>query len=205
MQTLRILLFQILALLLAGHAAAQATLTDAVARYRQVITQNDAQATQAAIQMFRAVLDAAPGEHRATVYIGSLTASQAKQVWLPWKKLRYVNDGIDLMDKGVEALDELNKGNGENARALLEAHMVRAITSARLPKRFKRETVAAADFKLIREHPAFARMDMEDKAAVWAFSAVLQHRQGNASAAADFFAKARGESLAVAEKIWAEK
>jgi len=105
MPTVRILLFQIFALLLAGSVAAQATLTDAVARYRQVIVQNNAQATQAAIQMFRAVLEAAPEEHRATVYIGSLSTSQAKHVWLPWKKLRYVNDGIDLMDKGVEALD----------------------------------------------------------------------------------------------------
>lgn len=39
----------------------------------------------------------------ATVYIGSLTMLKGKHAFWPHKKVEYVNDGIKIMDKGLNA------------------------------------------------------------------------------------------------------
>ncbi len=181
--------------------AAQSEFDKAVANYRQVVDKGDYDATEEAIKMFQSVLSKDPAEYRAMVYSGSLTTRLAKLAWAPWNKLKHVNGGIDMMDKGVEAVDKSNK----DPQVVIESHMIRGITSARIPKQFKREAVAVADFKLIRNHPAFDKTNNESRVRVLAYSAVLSHRQEDAAGAAKFLSMARSINPEAAEQIWAER
>lgn len=182
-------------------AASESDFDRAVANYLKVIRKNDFDATEEAIKAFKEVLEKNPAEHRANVYMGSLTAQLAKLAWIPWNKLRYVHRGIELMDKGVEAVDKSIK----DPQVVIDSHMIRGITSARIPSAFKRGTVAAADFRLIREHPEFGRIGAVNQATVYAFSAVLAHRRDDEKAAAVFLASARSANAEVANRIWSER
>lgn len=181
--------------------AADSVFSQAVAVYHEVVGKDDSDATEKAVNLFNQVLEKTPKEYRALIYMGSLTARQAKLSWMPWSKLKLVNSGIDMMDKGIDAVS----AQTTDPHILIEAHMVRGITSARIPKMFKRYAVATSDFKFIREHPSFAHIGTVNQATVMAFSAVLLHREGAEAEAAKFLDSARGIDKATAEKIWMER
>ena len=195
------ILLLVLSMISSNAIASPTDFGRAVETYYQVLDKEDFDATEGAIRSFKSILEKNPGEYRANVYVGSLTTQLAKLAWAPWNKLKYVHEGIDLMDKGVEAVDKGTK----DPQIVIESHMIRGITSSRIPKTFKRGPVAAADFKLIREHEAFSKIGAENQATALAFSAVLAHRQGDEKAAAAFLASARAANATVSSKIWSER
>lgn len=187
--------------LFANSYAADSRFDQAVVAYQRVIAADDSDAIEKAITQFDEVLAENPKEYRSLIYKGSLTARSAKSSWMPWKKLKLANTGIDMMDKGIDAL----KTNTTDAHLLIEGHMVRGITSARMPKMFKRYAIAGSDFKFIREHAAFSKMGLVNQATVMAFSAVLAHRAEAEGDAVKFLDAARKLDSGTAEKIWAER
>lgn len=187
---------------LQGVGMAQgANMQTAVTAYNNAISGDNTNAIEAAIKMFDDILTSNPEEHLALIYKGSLTAKLAKVSWMPWNKLRFVNQGIDLMDKGVEAL----QAKKADARTEIVARMVRGITSARIPSAFKRGKTASADFQFIRQHPSFASMESAHRATALAYSAVLLWREGNEPEAQKYLAQARTIDRSIADGIWNEK
>ncbi|MBC8233389.1 hypothetical protein H8E77_27895 [bacterium] len=77
-------------------------------------------------------------EGRAMTYLGVLTALKGKHAFLPHKKLKFVKQGLALMDKGIEI-------SPDDAEALF----IHGCTCYYLPFFFKRGDDAQRDFKKI--------------------------------------------------------
>lgn len=76
----------------------------------------------------------------AETYLGSLTALKAQYTPWPHKKLKYANEGLDIMDSGLQK-------NPDN----LEALFIHGTTSYYLPFFFNRRDDANRSFKRILE------------------------------------------------------
>lgn len=74
----------------------------------------------------------------ALVWLGSLNTLKGRDAWMPWNKLKYVEDGLKLMDRAV-SLDRHN----------IKIRLVRANNNASLPSFFNRADSAIADFQFI--------------------------------------------------------
>jgi hypothetical protein len=74
------------------------------------------------------------------VYTGALVCLQGKHVFLPIRKLQYVNQGLAIMDEGIT----LDPGN-------IESRFIRGSTCHHLPFFFNRGDTASVDFQVIAE------------------------------------------------------
>jgi len=175
--------------------------SEAVSLFHKAIKNYDSSSIEQAIKLFDAIIDSNPGDARALIYKGSLLSALAKTSWMPWNKLAYLNNGVDLMDKGMDML----LANKTDPHIEIEMRMVRGITSAKIPNVFKRGNVAATDFKMIRENTNFHKMSLDDKSTVLSYSAVLAHRVGENNKAEQFLKEAQALNLNIADAIWREK
>lgn len=71
----------------------------------------------------------------ALAYYGSAVTMQARDAWMPWNKMKYVNLGTGKLDKAV-MIDSTN----------LRVRLVRAINSTNLPAFLNRRPFALRDF-----------------------------------------------------------
>jgi len=153
----------------------------------------------AAFSVAEQTLKALPDNPVALVYKGSLSAQRAGAAFLPWKKLGYLREGMDLMDR---ALDIAAQPSGDSA-ALLQVRMVRALTNARIPSSFGRAAMARDDFTKVLASAQFKDMKAQDQASVHAWLAVYAHRDKQAEKAKAQLEAAKALDSATADAIWA--
>lgn len=155
----------------------------------------------AAFSVAEKTVTAMPNNPIALVYKGSLATQLARDAWMPWNKLSYLKDGIDMMD---QALDIASRAPS-NPDAVLEVRMVRALTSARIPAIFGRGSVARGDLTKVLALPGFKIMTVQDRASVYAWLAVYAHRDNQVDEARNHLKTARALDKIAADAIWAEK
>jgi tetratricopeptide (TPR) repeat protein len=155
----------------------------------------------AAFSVAEQTVKANPNNPIALVYKGSLATQRARDAWMPWNKLSFLKDGIDLMD---QALDIASRPP-INPDVILEVRMVRALTSARIPAVFGRGSVARGDLTYILTQPGFKSMKVQDQASVYAWLAVYAHRDNQANEAANQLKTAIALDKITADAIWAGK
>lgn len=146
-----------------------------------------------------AFLKAHPRHPVATVFLGSIKARMAKEAFFPFKKLAYVNIGVDLLDDAVARLDEAEIGDGYDGR--VDILMVSGLTNANIPTVFGRRQFAERDLRRVIELPGFGRVPAQSKAQAYAWLAVFSSPRDKA-AANNLLAKARAEDRAAADAIW---
>jgi len=98
------------------------------------------EALHRAIEIFRQLSDQSDEPGVAQTYLGSLTALKAQYTPWPQKKLKFANQGLEIMDAGLEQ-------NPDN----LEALFIHGTTSYYLPFFFNRRDDANRSFKRILE------------------------------------------------------
>lgn len=91
-----------------------------------------------AIELFSRLAENSPRPGVAQTYLGSLTALKAQYTIWPQKKLKYANEGLDIMDAGL-------RKNPDD----LEALFIHGTTSYFLPFFFNRRDDANQSFKRI--------------------------------------------------------
>ncbi|MCW8199343.1 hypothetical protein D8B23_13155 [Verminephrobacter aporrectodeae subsp. tuberculatae] len=155
----------------------------------------------AAFSVAEQTVKAMPNNPIALVYKGSLATQRARDAWMPWNKLSYLKDGIDMMD---QALDIASRAP-VNPDTILQVRMVRALTSARIPAIFGRGSVAQGDLTNVLSNPGFKGMKAQDQASVYAWLAVYAHRDNQADKAADQLKTARAVDKVTADAVWAER
>jgi len=153
----------------------------------------------AAFSVAEQTVKALPGNPIALVYKGSLAAQRAGAAFMPWNKLGYLREGMDLMD---QALDMAVRP-GTEPDTLLEVRMVRALTNARIPSAFGRAAMARDDFTKILASAGFRDMKAQDQASVHAWLAVYAHRDKQAEKAKAQLETARALDPATADAVWA--
>ncbi len=116
----------------------------AIIYYNMVSKQENDKATERAEELFKAVLKEKNDRTDAMVYYGSLLTLKGRDAFLPWRKLSYVEEGCEMMDKAVR-LDPKN----------INLRIRRAMNNINLPDSFDRQAYYLSDFEFIRNHPAF--------------------------------------------------
>ena len=119
-------------------------------------------------------------------YQGSLVAMSAADYWLPFRRLKYVNEGLDLLDQAASGTDPERSD-------FFEVMLIVAITNASVPGFLDRAEFAQRYFAQIGAHPKFGELDADLQATVFAWQARLTG-QGSAD-----YAALRAKALAADE------
>lgn len=182
----------------AGIAIANDDLERLIEAYRSA--QQDPDQIDAAYELASKYVNAHPKDGRAMTYKGSLAAMRARESLLPWRKIRYLNQGTALMDDGVNLV--LEDKNLKDSRVEIEVRLVRGVTSGRIPSLFNRGAVARADFKRIVEHPEFGQIAPHHQATAYAWLAVMMKRDSRPEDAQTWLEKGRAVDASMANMVW---
>jgi hypothetical protein len=150
-------------LLIAAGAAGQAASGPdsafiAAAQLVQRASAGEAKAVDGAVAAFEALTRAEPANPLYEAYLGSATGLKAREAWMPWSKIKYAEQGLDHVDRALQALKpEHERQLVRGAPMAVETRIVAARMFLRVPDEFFHRR--AAGKKLIAEilkDPQFA-------------------------------------------------
>jgi tetratricopeptide (TPR) repeat protein len=118
-----------------------------------------------AVDFLNAVLEADPANPEALIYKGSLLSKIASVDFWFWEKLAHVNEGIDLMTRGMELLDG-ERGNAVPEDRKLTMYINRGITCSSIPGNFRQTDNALRELERARNHEYFQHVNNETRAKV---------------------------------------
>lgn len=131
-------------------------------------TQGKESAIDKSVEAFGALLQAEPGNPVLLAYAGAATSMRATTTWLPWKKMRYAEDGMALQDKALALLNSTHDGVLQRGvPASLEVRFVAANTFLAVPGFMNR---GARGTKLLNEvlsSPLLATAPLGFRGNVW--------------------------------------
>jgi hypothetical protein len=155
------------AALLLSRGAVSAEIFDAAAFQRRYITvmESSKQDMRSAVEYLNGILQDDPQNPEALIYKGSIMAKIADMDFWFWDKLAHVNEGIDLMARGMELLDG-ERGNAVPEDRKLIMYINRGITCASIPPAFKQRDIAIHELERARGHQYFPFVDTETRARV---------------------------------------
>jgi tetratricopeptide (TPR) repeat protein len=194
----RLYLFGLLALLC---GSAFADIFDAAAFQARYITvmEGSKQDMLSAVDYLNDILREDPQNPEALVYKGSILAKVASVDILFWNKLARVNEGIDLMARGMELLDG-GQGNSVADNQKLIMYINRGITCASIPGSFRQRDIAIRELERAKGHPHFLFVDAKTQAKVLASLSKAYRGKGNKETAARLLQEATELDAVTAEK-----
>jgi hypothetical protein len=114
------------------------------------------------------------------------------------RRNRSVNEGIDLMARGMELLDgERGKTVPEERKLIM--YINRGITCASIPRGFRRRENALHELERAKKHRYFPFVDAKTQAKVLAFLSKVYRGKGDKESAARFLQEAAAIDAATAE------
>ncbi|MDR0642428.1 MAG: hypothetical protein LBG07_08215 [Treponema sp.] len=182
--------FFALSLLLCGAAFAETFDTAAFQERYVTVMEASKPDMRLAVDYLNGILQDDPQNPEALIYKGSIMAKMADVEFLFWNKLAHVNEGIDLMERGMELLDG-GRGNAVPEDRKLIMYINRGITCASIPSAFRQRDIAIYELERAREHQYFSFVDTETQAKVLALLSKLHRSKGNKEAAALFLQAGR--------------
>ncbi|MDR1351893.1 MAG: hypothetical protein LBK05_01320 [Treponema sp.] len=168
------------------------------ARYLRVM-EGSKQDMLAAVDYLNGVLREDPQNPEALIYKGSILAKVASVELLFWNKLAHVNEGIDLMARGMELLDG-GGGSSVPDNQKLIMYINRGITCASIPGSFRQRDAAIRELERAKGHPHFSFAGTETQAKVLASLSKAYRGKGDKEAAARLLQEAADLDAATAEK-----
>jgi hypothetical protein len=167
----------------AAHAVPDAQFQTGFSAFMQA-QKGDSAALDKALDAFTTMLQAEPANPVAMAYAGAATTLQATNTMLPWKKMRYSEDGLALLDKSLAALNPSHNAVVQNhVPGTLEVRFVAANTFLAVPSFMNRNARGAKLLDEVLANPLFAQAPLEFRGAVWmraADLAVSQSRNADA-------------------------
>ncbi len=115
----------------------------------------------------------------AMAFYGSAVTMQGRDAFLPWNKMKYVNEGIGKLDKAV-MLDSTN----------LRVRMVRGVNSVNLPDFLNRRPFALRDFAFIVAHADSSTLEKSERVQTYYFYGLTLKQQGRIDEAKTIWGKA---------------
>ena len=138
-------------------AAAEAPFANAAKIF---VEARDGQAGQIApaIAAFEALVRAEPRQPLYAAYLGSAITLQAREAWMPWNKVKYVERGLDHIDQALAALKPEHERQLLRGIAVgLETRLVAASTFISLPDGvFHRRAAGRKLLDALLRNPALA-------------------------------------------------
>ncbi|CAC9435548.1 hypothetical protein [uncultured Gammaproteobacteria bacterium] len=136
------------------------------------------------------------------MYHGSLLTMKARDSWMPWNKLYYLNQGIDLMDDSLEKLENLKD---HNPALLLESIITRALTNVKIPSIFNRSKLASFDLNRAMSNKNFIHVDNETKLKIYVYAALYAEKDNEAVTAKQYLEKAKQINKSLTESIYNDR
>lgn len=117
-----------------AHSATPAQFDPAWTYFVQATEQHNEAAVEKAQTAFANLLQAEPTNLVLMAYSGSTTAMLATTTWLPWKKMRFAEDGLAMLDKSLTLITPAHDAPLQhNIPAVLEVKFVAASTFLAVP------------------------------------------------------------------------
>jgi len=165
-------------LLAAGTAAAQpasppeSAFVEAV-QLVQRASAGDAKAVDGAVAAFEALSRIDPANPLYAAYLGSAIGMKARAAWMPWSKMKYAEQGLDHIDRALQALRPEHERQLVRGTPIgIEARMVAAMNFLKLPDEiFHRRAAGKRLIAEVLEHPGFAASPAPLRAAAHAAAA----------------------------------
>jgi hypothetical protein len=155
-----------------------------------------------AVDYLDGILQDDPQNPEALLYKGSILAKVASVDFWFWNKLAHVNEGIDLMARGMELLDG-ERGAGVPDDRKLIMYINRGITCASIPRNFKQVDNAIHELERARTHQHFSFVDAKTRAKVLASLSKAYRHKGDKETAGRFLQEATAIDAVTAE-LYAE-
>ena len=142
-------------------------------------TSGEERAIDPAAQAFAALLQAEPANPVLMAYAGAATALQATTTFLPWKKMRYAEDGLALLDKALAMPAAASEAPLQHrVPAALEVRFTAASTFLAVPGFMNRGARGAALLDEVLKSPALATAPLGFRGNVWLGAARQAAAQG---------------------------
>lgn len=136
----------------------------------------------------------------AMAYMGSVRTLQSDREDRPWKKMAYLDEGFDLLDRSVAliASDQVPDA------VAVEVLMISGVTNASVPALFRRRASALENLQNMIARSTFQELDEVNQARAYAWLAVLTSKSQPENSAA-YIAQARRLDQPLAEDIWSKR
>jgi hypothetical protein len=151
-----------------------------------------------AVDYLNGILQDDPQNPEALIYKGSILSKVASVDFLFWNKLAHVNEGIDLMARGMELMDG-EQGNAIPDDRKLIMYINRGITCASIPGSFKQRDSAIHELERAKDHRHFSFVDTKTQAKVLASLSKSYRGKGDKETAARFLQEAMAIDAVTAE------
>ena len=114
---------------------------------------------ETASAQFKQLSQAEPGNPLHLAYYGSTLAIKARDAWLPWKKLKFGEQGLEQIDKALKRITpEHDKAMPGKVPLGIETRLVAVNTFLKVPDRFfHRYDSGKSLLTETMKHPAFAQ------------------------------------------------
>jgi hypothetical protein len=168
------------------------------ARYVTVMEESK-QDMLSAVDYLDGILQDDPQNPEALIYKGSILAKVSSVDFWFWNKLAHVNEGIDLMARGMELLDG-ERGNSVPENRKLIMYINRGITCASIPGSFKQRDIAIRELERAKEHPYFLFVEIKTQVKVLASLSKTYRGKGDKETAEQFLQEAMAIDAVTAEK-----
>ncbi|MDH5547460.1 MAG: hypothetical protein OEZ43_17915 [Gammaproteobacteria bacterium] len=126
-----------------------------------------ASAVDPALTFFRELQQRYPEDPMILARIGSLTSMQARDAWAPWNKMRYAEQGLDMLDQALEKVEPDSKDTFRGVHYIHSVRLIAAITFSQMPGFFNRHGQAERLFNKIVSDSAFTQTPQDFQAQVW--------------------------------------
>jgi len=134
---------------------------------------------EAASAQFKQLSQAEPGNPLFLAYYGSTLAIKARDAWLPWKKLKFGEQGLEQIDKAIKRLaPEHDKALPGKAPVGIETRLVAVETYLKVPDQFfHRYDSGKALLAETMKNPAFAQSPPQIQARFHLKAAVVAKKE----------------------------
>jgi hypothetical protein len=131
-------------------------------------TSGDTSAIDRAAEAFSALLKTEPANPVLMAYTGAASAMKATTTWLPWKKMRYAEDGMAQLDKALALLKQTHDAPVQNGTpGVLEVKFVAANTFLAVPGFMNRGERGAKLLGDVVSSPLLTSAPLGFKGSVW--------------------------------------
>ncbi len=142
----------------AGHAAD----AEAVSRARAVFIKavaGDGGAVKTASEQFKQLHDGEPDHVLLRAFWGTCLTLQGREAYMPWNKMRFVEDGLSQIDKALGQLTPEKDAELLGGISVgMETRLVAASTFLKLPDLFRRFDAGKRVVEEAFRNPAFAAL-----------------------------------------------
>lgn len=147
---------------MSGAVLAPAVLAEDLAATRAVFldgVRGDKAAVKTASERFEAMHRGEPGNVLLRAYWGSCLTLQGREAYMPWTKMRLVEDGLTQLDKALALVTpERDAERFEGTSVGMEARLVAGTTFLQLPSLFNRFDAGKRVVAEAMKNPEFSRI-----------------------------------------------